>query len=213
MSNFQKPGKNTSRLRELREFPAIGGEDLNDLPAEYHRTQNQQNFGANNSDFDHFKITQEEEEELRLARQEKSRGRESPISQPVKTRIEFLADIGKMTRDVKIGENTFTLRTLKSRESREVYLFIMSANNKIDEAYNIKYYTLAYSLTKIDGQPLEFMVPIKIFEDRIKALEGMEDSLTDKLYQEYSALKTSSEEAYNLKTDEDVKEVSEALKK
>src|SRR5438445_13226 len=58
---------------------------------------------------------QEMENLVKKAREEKLSGL-SKISDSAKKRIELLADIGRLTKDVKIGGITFSLRTLKAKE-------------------------------------------------------------------------------------------------
>lgn len=209
MSNFAKPNKNPSRLKELREFPAIGGEE-EQLPMPY---QGKMQFGtsAPADDFAHFKLTAEEEAELKQARADKLT--EKPVPPQMRTRIEYLADIGRMTKDVKIGENTFTLRTLKSKENKAVLLTLVDAANRVDEAYGIKFHTLARAILRLDGQPFEHFVGDKGIAAVISVLEEMEDGVTDKLFNEYLELKSSSDASFAIKDDSDLKEVSEALGK
>lgn len=200
MSDFQKPVmKKSLGSRGMREFPMVGGDELP-----------QEEFTSYGAPLDDFEISSEEEEALRQARKEKAN---PPINPKSKTRLEYLADIGKMTKDVTIGGVTFTLRTLKSREQRQVYLTLVDATNKVDEAYNLKFHTLAYSLIKIDQQEIAIMVKVNTLADKIKMLEDLEEIVTDQLYAAYQELKSTSDNQFALKTDEDVKGVSEELKK
>jgi hypothetical protein len=202
MSDFQKPVmKKSVGSRGMREFPMVGGDE--DMQEEF--TQ----YG-NPGDLDPFEISAEEEEALRRARKEKVN---PPIAPKAKTRLEYLADIGKMTKDVTIGGITFTLRTLKAKEQRQVYLTLVDVTNKVDEIYNIKFNTLAHSLIKIDQQEIAVMVKVNSLMDKIKMLEDLEEIVTDQLYAAYQQLKTESDNQFSIKTDEDVKGVSEDLKK
>lgn len=202
MSDFQKPVmKKSVGSRGMREFPMVGGDEgVHEEFTHY----------GNTGDLDPFEISAEEEEALRRARKEKVN---PPITAKSKTRLEYLADIGKMTKDVTIGGTTFTLRTLKAKEQRQVYLTIVDVNNKVDEVYNIKFNTLAHSLIRIDGQELAVMVKVNSLSDKIAMLEDQEETVIDQLYAAYQQLKTESDNQFSIKTDEDVKEVSEDLKK
>jgi len=202
MSEFQKPfTKKSVGSRPMREFPMVGGED---------GVQEEFTHYGNSEDLDPFEISAEEEEALRRARKEKVN---PPIAPKSKTRLEYLADIGKMTKDVTIGGITFTLRTLKGREQRQVYLTLVDVTNKVDELYNIKFNTLAHSLIKIDQQEIAVMVKVNSLFDKIKMLEDLEEVVTDQLYSTYQKLKEESDSQFSIKTDADVKEVSEDLKK
>ena len=191
MSEFQKPNKNQQIHQQLRQFSAVGDDE--------------------SSQFDgNRELSSDEEELIKQARKEKL---SPPITQPAKTRLEYLSDIGKMTKDVVIGGITFTLRTLKSREQKQVYLTIVDVTNKIDEAYNIKLYSLAYSLIKIDGQDVNFMVKINSLNDKINMLEELEETVIDELYNAYVELKETSDKQFSIKNEKDMKEVTEDLKK
>ncbi len=201
MSDFQKPVmKKSVGGRHLREFPMVGGED----------STSEEEFTHYGSPIEPFEISQEEEEALRRARKEKLN---PPITPQAKTRLEYLADIGKMTKDVTIGGVTFTLRTLKAKEQRQVYLTLVDVTNKIDEGYNLKFNTLAHSITKIDGHEIAIMVKVNSLSDKIKMLEDLEEVVTDELFLAYQALKTTSDNQFAIKATEDMKEVSEDLKK
>jgi hypothetical protein len=201
MSDFKRPNKGPSVQQPLREFPTVGdSEDSAETISSHYGS-------SSNMDYD---LTAEEMEGLKRARQEKQA---QPVPIQSRTRLEFLADIGKITKDVEIGGITFTLRTLKSKEMKAVYLSLVEVSNKVEELYNHKFYSLAYSLIKLDGQPVEIMLNIRNFLDKLKILQELEESTTDKLYSAYLELKNSSETQFAVKTDADVKEVSDTLKK
>lgn len=193
---FNKPIKRPSTVtRPMRQFPMVGGpEEMDEEPG-----------------FDRpFELSAEEEEELKRARKEKLN---PPITPQAKTRLEYLTDIGKMTKDVVIGGVSFTLRTLKSKEQRQVYLTLVDVNNKVDEAYNLKFHSLAHSLIKIDGQEIAYMVKINNFQDKLKILEDLEETVTDQLFAAYQELKLSSDKQFVIKDDKDLKEISSDLGK
>lgn len=197
--NFQKPFKKSIGAKPLREFPAIGGPDEEEVPSF-------KTYGS----IDQFEISAEEEEALRKARKEKLN---PSITPQAKTRLEYLADIGRLTKDVVIDGITFTLKTLKSKEQKQVYLTLVDVTNKVDEAYNIKYYSLAYSLIKIDQQNIEMMFKIDSLQDKIKLLEDLEESTTDRLFAAFEELKNTANDRFAIKTEEDIKEISDSLKK
>lgn len=197
--SFQKPfKKSVGSHQQLREFPPIG-----ELPEDFADN-------IDNSSIDPFELSPEEEEALRRARKEKLN---PPISPQAKTRLEYLADIGKMTKDVTIGGVTFTLRTLKSKEQRQVFLTLVDVTNKVDEAYNLKLHTLAHSLIKIDQQDVAIMVKINSYADKVKMLESLEETVTDQLFTAYQKLKADSDKQFAITSEQDMKEVSQDLKK
>lgn len=228
MSNFQKPRPTQpqQRLNELRQYPAIGGDErdfraaTSEMPTE--RSWNatgQPHVSRNVSDQNtslmdemrQFQLSQQEEQNIEQGRKE--RAKEQPLPREKKTRVEYLIGIGRMTRDFSFGGTTFTLRTLKTKEQKEVFLSIVDANNIVDQNYGLKYHALARSLFRIDDTPIELVYPCKNIEEKILLLEDMDDGLTDKLYREYLELKKSSDEAYAVRSDADVEEVNALLKK
>lgn len=158
----------------------------------------------------------EEEEMLRRARAAKAEELKSPkITDPAKKRIELLAGIGRLTKDVKIGEFTFSLRTLKEKESREAALSTFSvAITQLEASYEARKQQLARSIFKIDGEDLGAVIGSNKLEDKMAFIaDNLEDIVVEKLWDEFVALKEESRAKYGINTMKEAEEVSEDLKK
>jgi hypothetical protein len=156
-----------------------------------------------------------EAEIARKAVQEAKDNAPMRITGQAKTRIEILANIGRLTRDVAIGGYTFSLRTLKAREVREASLLTFNPAFKLDMElmYEARCQQLARSIFKIDGQDIGLVLGDDSVEARLKFLDDLEESTVSHLFDEYTALKTDAQNQYGISTDAEAKEVSEDLKK
>lgn len=149
-------------------------------------------------------------QETRQARKES----ESKITPTGKKRIELLAGIGRLTKDVKLGEHTFTLRTLKSKEVAEATQATFSqVNTQLEAFYASRREQLARSIYLIDGQDIALVIGDGSIESILSMIDSFEDVVVDKLYDEFSALKKESKTLYGLNTSKDAQEVSADLKK
>jgi hypothetical protein len=158
----------------------------------------------------------EEEAMMREARRQKLENINSPkIGDLAKKRIELLADIGRLTKDVKIGNYTFSLRTLKAKETRQAALSTFStAITQLEASYEARKQQLARSIFKIDGEDLDMIIGNTSLEARMSFIEdNLEDIVVEKLWDEFIALKEESRVKYGINTVKDVEEVSADLKK
>lgn len=190
ISSPQFTRSTSPQARPLREFSAIG-DDEHDLPEQ----QNDVNRAT---------------ESLKQARQAKLN---PPITASAKKRLEFLADIGKITKDVEIGGVIFSLRTLKSKELQQAYVAMSSKNTQIEAAFEFRRYCLAVSLSHIDHQDLETMLNVQSLEDRLNLIDDQEESTVETLFKAYNDMTNSTNEKFSIKSPQDVKEVAEDLKK
>lgn len=112
---------------------------------------------------------------------------QSKVSSEARGRLEALIGIGRMTTEVKTGDYTFTLQTLKSGENREVVksLFSVAA---IEQAYEQRRQTLARALTHVNGHPLVEILGSSKMDGILYFLDEMQESIIMKLFSEYSQL-------------------------
>lgn len=158
---------------------------------------------------------QELEQSVKEARKQKATN-EVKISQPGKQRLEILANIGRLTKEVEIGGVRFSLRTLKTRETREVALAAFSANIKTDleASYEMRRQQLARSIHKIDGHDVALVLGNDTFAARLYWIDNdLEESVALKLFAEMNTLNEQARSQFDIKTEEQAKEVSEDLKK
>lgn len=152
------------------------------------------------------------EKEIREARIAKITGKEK-ITDSAKKRIEMLVGMVRLTREVNIDGNVFVLRTLKSKEMREAMTNVLPFDGTIQAPYEIRSQLLARSLTHVAGIEIDHFIGSNTFESKILFLEELDDGLLTRLYNEYVILADTSKNKYAIKTEEDVKEVMEDLKK
>lgn len=156
----------------------------------------------------------EVEDLARIARQERLAAA-NKIGDQAKKRIEILADIGRLTKDVQIGGFTFSLRTLKARETKDASLATFSvAITNLEASYEARKQQLARSVFKIDGEDIAEIIGSRNLEDRMKFLEdNLEDIVVEKLWNEFIALKEEAKAKYGINTAKEAEEVLEDLKK
>jgi hypothetical protein len=198
MSKFESPNfkKNFQSGQPLREF-TVG-------PPEDFENQNQ------DPDMSQTDL----ENAVREARRQKL-ANANKIGDAAKKRIEILANIGRLTKDVNIGGFSFSLRTLKSKETREAALATFStAVTNLEASYEARRQQLARSIFKIDGEEIEAIIGGNTLEDKMKFIEDeLEDVVVEKLWNEFVSLKEESKTKYGINTVKEAEEVSEDLKK
>jgi hypothetical protein len=160
-------------------------------------------------------LTDEEMAELARIRTESKRT-QNVVSQNARERIEFLAGIGRIQTDFKMDGVTFHLQSLKSGELEDVLDTMMSSGIKNDAKFNfeLRRHTLARSLVSIDNMAIQDILGSDNIADKLNLLKSLDENLIDYMYKHYEEhiLKVSKTK-YAIKTDEDVKEVVETVKK
>jgi hypothetical protein len=136
------------------------------------------------------------------------------ITEHAKRRIEILSNIGRLTRDVKIGDTTFSLRTLKSKEAREAMLDTLAiVKTDLEASYESRKRQLAKALFKIDGEDIQIVLgtddPVAI----MALIDDQEETVTDKLWSEFVSLKEEAKTKYGINTTKQTEEVATDLKK
>jgi hypothetical protein len=160
-------------------------------------------------------LSQEEiETQIREARRQKL-ANANKIGDAAKKRIELLADIGRLTKDVNIGGYTFSLRTLKNKETKDAALATFSTSiTQIEASYEARKQQLARAIFKIDGEDLSAIIGSNNIEDALRFIdESLEDIVVEKLWEEFIALKEESRTKYGINSVKEAEEVSEDLKK
>jgi len=154
------------------------------------------------------------EEAVREARRQKLAGA-AKIGDEAKKRIEILANIGRLTREVEIGGFRFSLKTLKSKEATEAALATFATSvTQLEASYEARKQQLARSIFKIDGENLEVILGSRNLEDVMKFIDdNLEDVVVEKLWDEFISLKEESRVKYGINTVKQAEEVSEDLKK
>lgn len=156
---------------------------------------------------------EEIEDAIRAARKIKANPT-ATIGDTAKKRIEILADIGRLTKDVSIGGHIFSLRTLKGKEMREANLAATTtANTNLEISYELRRQRLARSIYKIDGHDIIYVLGSDDLNTKFNFIEDLEDAVAGKLFDAFSSLNKDAVNQYGINSEKDELEVSEDLKK
>lgn len=139
------------------------------------------------------------------------RGKEK-IADAAKRRIEMLIGMTLSRKEVTINENTFGLKTLKAKEMREA-LSVAAQMDGLDTPFEIRKQILARALTHIAGVEFEQFISSNSLEAKLDFIDELDDSFIGRLYKEYTDLSEENQKKYGIKTQNDVKEVFEDVKK
>src|ERR1700733_7712473 len=129
--------------------------------------------------------TAEFEAQVKAARQEKADTLKygPKITDHAKRRIEILAGIGRLTKDVKIGDVVFSLRTLKARETKEAMLdTLANVKNDLEAGFEARKHQLARALYKIDGADPEDVLGTNDPTAKLDLIESLEEVVVVKLW-------------------------------
>lgn len=159
-----------------------------------------------------YELSDAERQDLMRSRAEANQNR-NKVGDYAKKRIEILANIGRLYKDVTIEGIVFGLRTLKTREAREAAVSITTCDSQIDAAFEVRRQSLARAIYQIDGQSVEDALGGIDFALKLDFVDGMEDSVFTKLWNEFDNLRQESSNKYGVNSEETVKEVVEDLKK
>ena len=145
------------------------------------------------------------EKQIEDARRNKAKGI-NPLSEGAKKRIEHLTGLGRSTVDVEIEGVVFTLSTLKSKEIREAINACSKLNtNNLDIKLEIRRQQLARSIKLIDNAEFNLVIGSDNLIDKLDFIEELDDSIVQRLDDEYEKLAKMVREKYSLKSEQDLK--------
>lgn len=152
------------------------------------------------------------EKQIEQARREKNSM--PKITDQAKKRLEILTNIGRLTHDVKLEDYTFTIKSLKSKETKEATLSaIGNTANNAELSFEIRRNILARSISKIDGKEIELILGSDLLDKKLELIDDLEESVVVKLYEEFQKMKDLATNKYGVSSDKDASEVIEDLKK
>jgi hypothetical protein len=204
-SFYRKSSENQSKLRE---FNVGDPADMPNIPMDYNMPQDAQQPSRSVG----YELSPAEREELQRLRSENA-NKGARVTDHAKKRIEILANLGRLTRQVEVDGISFSLRTLKGKEAREATMSIFDCKNDIEASFEIRRQTLARAIFEIDGQPIELAVGGSSLQAKLALIDEMEDVAIIKLYNEFNELRNEVQIKYGLQSEKEVKEVVEDLKK
>lgn len=179
--------------------------------------QKQLSFGAPpleqnyQDDFEEPSI-EDMERQVAFARNQKKET-ESRASKSSVQRLEILTGIGRLVCKETIENVEFHLRSLKSREMKKVLEIAALEKTNIGEVMIIRNYTLAFSLFKIDNDPIERYINSYDFSDKVALIDEFEESVISRLWNKYREM--ISDHKDNIKNDlgEDPETIINTVKK
>jgi len=140
------------------------------------------------------------------------------LSEQARKRVELLLGMYVETTKVKINENEFTLRTLKVKELKEIFMKAQlksTSNTQLEYEFNLDCFKLAYSLKEISGIPIDEFLGIKHLsydekiEEKFSFIENFEVALSGKLAKVQSEMQSELDKKIN----ENVDNLSDEIKK
>src|SRR5258708_5368059 len=211
-SSFKKTYQVSQSQPPMREFN-VGAPSTDDYQHDNGSTSNpipaDQRSGTSRPSLSPAEI----ERQVQEARKEKATGTQR-ITDSSKKRIEILANIGRLSKDVKLGDISFSLRTLKSKENEEATRAIFANSvTQLEASLEARKQQLARSIYKIDGQDIDFVIGSVSFDDRLAFIGELEDIVVEALWENYVALKEEVRAKYGINTEVQAKEVIDDLKK
>lgn len=152
------------------------------------------------------------ERDIRQAKSDKRAGRER-LSDGARKRIEMLIGMTRGTRTTDIEGNSYTLQTLKAKEMRAAIAEAAEFDGTVHSPFEIRRQLIARSLVQVAGVDVEQFIGSTKFEARLDLVDDMDDSLLNRIYDEYLEMIRESRARYAIKTEADGAEVVEDLKK
>lgn len=145
-------------------------------------------------------------------RQEKLNNK-NQISAASKSRSEILANIGRLSKDVVLDGVKFSIRTLKNKETQDATMAGLQFTTNIEIMYEARKQFLARSIYKIDDVDFDIVLGSHDLEKKMEEIDTWEEVLVAKLYDEFDSLREEVKTKYFPKTDAELKEVAEEIKK
>lgn len=196
------PMENDEPVVRRRPTPQVNADQIRDFQAKMQREQMPE------YDEDAAEI----ERQIRQARKEKISGK-SRLDDGAKRRIEMLLGMTRSYRRVEVGDVTFDLQTLKSKEMRESLMVAAEYDGTIQGPFELRRQLLARSISKISDIDFANFIGTTDIEGKLQFIDAMYEPLISRVYEEYLALAKEAREKYSIKTAQEAKEVLEDLKK
>lgn len=110
----------------------------------------------------------------------------SKISPEAKERVNVLLGLGRKYRDVQVGDQVFSIRTLKDGEEATAILEAGSGNKGY--FWELRLWTLALAVEKIDGYPTKQILGVTEDKDIVEIFREMAQIVIQYLYDQYAEL-------------------------
>lgn len=211
MSEINSPiGKRTFTSKPMKQFEVPDFESGQGSEKEFiNKEYSEKNHFSDNISNNELNEL-EEKRKLRELQLNKASERLSPGALE---RMNILLGLTKTTKVVDLGNNvTFTLQSLKNKETREV-LIAVSKFGGFESSFEMRRQYLARSIVKVTDYDLETFISSNLLEDKLLFVDELDDGVANKLYDEFTLLNNEVKERYSVNTVDDAKEVADHLKK
>lgn len=143
------------------------------------------------------------------------------ISRGGRSRVEYLLGIGRIKATDEIDGVKFELQSLKEKEVAQVWdnVVAFKEETNLKFQFELRIETLARALLSIDGMHIDMVLALDkndedYVDNKIAFLREMDENVVDRLYSFYQRnIVDVGKKKYAIKTEEDVKEVLDAVKK
>lgn len=152
------------------------------------------------------------EKDILAAKKAKREGKER-LSDGARRRIEILLGMTRLTKDVEVGGQMYKIQTLTSQELRDAVVASAEFDGSVQFIFENRKQLLARALTMVAGLDINEFVNSNDLDARLEFIEMMDHALLLRLFNEYNNLAKEAQDRYNPKTEAQVKEVVEDLKK
>lgn len=135
------------------------------------------------------------------------------LNDGARRRIEMLVGMTRTSREVTLEGNEFVLQTLRGKDMREAIMAAAEFDGTVQSPFEIRRQLLARSIVQVAGVEIAQFVGSNSLEAKLEFIDEQDESLLNRLYDEYLVLIKESREKYAVKNSADAKEVVEDLKK
>lgn len=121
--------------------------------------------------------------------------------------LKDLIFFGRIKEKIEFGNFTFELTTLTNKQHKSLVSRLVGLKNNDEKLLNIKSYTLAESITSVNGIPLEKFAESEgvgdVFEKKVELINSFQSTLVEALFAKYEEITTTSNK---LMSQDEVKE-------
>jgi hypothetical protein len=220
MVKFESPiGSKKITGRQMKELEIPDESDYRESEVNTTKAKIREPNIINNSEINNFQRrfqeTREDPAEIERSLQAAKDARlgKDRLSDGAKRRIEMLIGMTRAKRSFEIDGNQYELQSLKSREMNDAIRAASAFDGTTSSPFEIRRQLLAYSLVSIAGLDIEQFIGSTNFGDKLSFIDELDHALLNRIYDEYLIMENESREKFSIKSQEEVKEVLEDLKK
>jgi len=200
-SGYNEPSHQEPVVRR-RQMPNVNVDAIRDFQAQMQQ-QEMPSYDRDPADV---------EKEIRQAKADRKAGRER-LNDGAKRRLEMLLGMTRSTREVDIMGHKFVFQTIPSKEMREAIMEAAMFDGTVQSPFEIRRQLLSRSLVVIAGVDAAQFVGSNDLNAKLALIDELDESLLNRLYDEYLTLARDAEQKYAVKSVEEVKGIVEDLKK